>query len=135
MKPNIIELYKDLAIRVAQESKCERRKVGCVIVKENNILSYGWNGTPGGFSNRCECDETGKTLPTVLHAEQVALMKVTKSNESTDGASLFVTLSPCMTCSILIKESGIAEVYYLNDYKDLSGIKLLTESGIKVTKL
>jgi dCMP deaminase len=135
MKSNIIELYKDFAERVALESKCTRRKVGCVIVRGNSILSYGWNGTPSGLPNKCECDHDGSTLPTVLHAEQNALMKIAKSNETSEGASMFVTLSPCVTCSLLIKEAGITDVYYTEEYRDLSGVELLKQSGIRVTKI
>jgi dCMP deaminase len=113
-------------------SKAGRRQVGCLIVKNNQIISDGYNGTPHGFDNICE-GRDGKTLPEVLHAESNALTKLAKSTQSSDGATLYVTLSPCFGCAKLIIQSGIKRVVYSELYKDTTGIDLLTKSGIEVT--
>jgi dCMP deaminase len=130
-----IKLYMDIAERVALESYCERKKVGAVIVKDNNIISFGYNGTISGFPNVCEADDGEKTLETVLHAESNALMKCLKRGESTDGASLYVTLSPCQGCAKLIIQSGIKEVFYRDEYRSISGLDLLCEANVKLTQL
>lgn len=116
MKTKEILLYLDFAQRISQLSHAERLKVGAVIARENGIiLSYGYNGTPTGVSNICET-YTGKTKPEVIHAEANAILKCAKEGISTQGATLFLTHSPCMECAKLILQCGIKEVYFLNHY-------------------
>ena len=136
MKPNLQRLYMDLASRVAIESHCKRKQVGAIITTNDgkNILAFGYNGTPLGQPNCCE-DSNGITLPTVLHAELNAISKCAELGHSTANATMFVTLSPCINCALLILQSGITTVYYRNRYKCTSGIDLLTTSGITVEQL
>lgn len=115
----------------AKLSHCHRKQVGSLIVRDNMIISDGYNGTPSGFTNSCE-DEEGETHWYVLHAEANAILKVAKSTQSADGATLYITLSPCKECSKLIIQSGIKRVVYLNQYKDTSGIDFLAEYGIAI---
>jgi len=115
-------------------SCCHRKKVGALIVKDSTIISDGFNGTPKGFPNDCE-DANGDTYWYVLHAEANAILKVAKSTQSTNGATLYVTTSPCKECSKLIIQSGISSVVYKEDYKDLTGLKILSESGVRIIKL
>lgn len=115
----------------AENSYCERRKVGALIVKEKMIISDGYNGTPSGFENICE-DDSGKTKPYVLHAEANAITKVAKSNNSSEGATLYVTTSPCIECAKLIIQAGIRRVVYAESYRLDDGIQLLKKSGIEV---
>jgi len=115
----------------AQNSYCERRKVGALIVKDKMIISDGYNGTPAGFENVCE-DEAGKTKSYVLHAEANAITKVAKSNNSSDGATLYVTTSPCIECAKLIIQAGITRVVFSESYRLDDGIKLLEKAGIEV---
>ena len=112
-------------------SYCKRRQVGALIVKDKMIISDGYNGTPSGFENFCE-DEDGYTKWYVLHAEANAIAKVSGSTQSTKGATLYITLSPCKECSKLIFQSGITRVVYSKKYKDQSGIDFLVKSGINV---
>ena len=112
-------------------SYCKRRQVGSLIVKDKMIISDGYNGTPSGFENFCE-DEDGYTKWYVLHAEANAIAKVSGSTQSTKGATLYITLSPCRECSKLIFQSGISRVVYSKKYKDQSGIDFLVKSGINV---
>ena len=112
-------------------SYCKRRQVGALIVKDKMIISDGYNGTPSGFENFCE-DEDGYTKWYVLHAEANAIAKVSSSTQSTKGATLYITLSPCKECSKLIFQSGISRVVYSKKYKDQSGIDFLVKSGINV---
>ncbi len=112
-------------------SYCKRRQVGSLIVKDKMIISDGYNGTPSGFENFCE-DEDGYTKWYVLHAEANAIAKVSGSTQSTNGATLYITLSPCKECSKLIFQSGISRVVYSKKYKDLSGIDFLIQSGVIV---
>ena len=112
-------------------SYCKRRQVGALIVKDKMIISDGYNGTPSGFENFCE-DEDGYTKWYVLHAEANAIAKVSGSTQSTKGATLYITLSPCKECSKLIFQSGISRVVYSKKYKDQSGIDFLVKSGINV---
>jgi dCMP deaminase len=123
--------YLEMARIWAQNSYCKRRKVGALIVKEKMIISDGYNGTPAGFENICE-DEENRTKPYVLHAEANAITKVAKSNNSSDGATLYITTSPCMECSKLIIQSGIKRVVYCEQYHTGDGIDLLIKAGIKV---
>lgn len=128
-----LNLYFDLAERIAQESYCERLQVGAVIVKDGNIISYGYNGTPTGMPNKCE--ENNVTFSYVLHAESNAITKACKSPISTEGATMYVTHSCCLECAKLIIQSGIKKVYYLHDYRDKSGINLLRNCKIEVSKI
>ena len=123
--------YLQMAEVWAQNSYCKRRKVGALIVKDKMIISDGYNGTPSGFENICE-DENGVTKPYVLHAEANAITKVAKSGNSSSGATLYVTASPCMECSKLIIQSGITRVVYRDAYRLMDGIELLKRAGIEV---
>ena len=116
--------YLEMAKIWAKNSYCERRQVGALIVKNKMIISDGYNGTPSGFENVCE-DEEGMTKPYVLHAEANAITKVAKSNNSSDGATLYVTAAPCLECSKLIIQSGIKRVVYIDSYRLTDGIDLL----------
>ena len=115
----------------ANLSYCKRRKVGCIIVKDDRVLSIGYNGSPHGWQNVCE-DETGLTLPEIYHAETNALSKLTASNDSSAGASLFITTAPCLNCAKLIVQSKIKSVYYGEVYHNDDGIQFLKKCGIKV---
>ena len=126
--------YLDMAAIWAKNSYCKRRQVGALIVKDRMIISDGYNGTPSGFENICE-DESGATKPYVLHAEANAISKVAKSGNSSDGATLFVTASPCMECSKLIIQAGIRRVVYRDEYRLTDGIDMLRRAGIEVEKV
>src|SRR5574344_9693 len=123
--------YLEMAKIWAKNSYCERRQVGALIVKNKMIISDGYNGTPSGFENVCE-DEEGMTKPYVLHAEANAITKVARSNNSSDGATLYVTASPCIECAKLIIQAGIVRVVYGEEYRIRDGIDLLREAGITV---
>ncbi len=125
--------YLEMAEIWAQNSYCKRRKVGALLVKDRMIISDGYNGTPSGFENICE--EDGVTKPYVLHAEANAITKVAKSGNSSEGATLYVTASPCLECSKLIIQSGIKRVVYRDEYRLTDGIDLLRRAGIKVEKV
>lgn len=114
----------------AENSYCQRRKVGAIIVKDQMIISDGYNGTPSGFENVCE-DEAGVTKPYVLHAEANAISKVARSNNSSDGATLYVTASPCLECAKLIIQAGINRVVYNELYRITDGIELLKRAGVE----
>ena len=131
MKPKFIQAYMDVAERFAQLSHANRAKVGAIIVKDNRVISIGYNGMPSGWSNVCE-DSSGKTNPEVLHAEANAITKVAKSPESCEGAAIFCTHMPCIECAKLIHQCGIIEVYYNIDYNSAkgSGLKFLVDCGI-----
>ncbi len=118
----------------AKNSYCKRRQVGALIVKDKMIISDGYNGTPSGFENICE-DESGATKPYVLHAEANAISKVAKSGNSSEGATLYVTASPCLECSKLIIQSGIKRVVYREQYRLDDGINLLKRAGIEVEQV
>ena len=118
----------------AENSYCQRRQVGALIVKDKMIISDGYNGTPSGFENICE-DETGFTKPYVLHAEANAITKIARSNNNSDGATLYVTASPCIECAKLIIQAGIRRVIYGEHYRLDDGIQLLERAGIEVTYL
>ena len=126
--------YMEMAAVWATNSYCKRRQVGALLVKDRMIISDGYNGTPSGFENICE-DENGVTKPYVLHAEANAISKVAKSGNSADGATLYVTASPCMECAKLIIQSGIRRVVYRDEYRLTDGIDLLRRAGIEVEKL
>ena len=123
--------YLEMANIWGQLSYCKRKKVGALIVKDRMIISDGYNGTPTGFENPCE-DDDGYTKWYVLHAEANAIAKVSGSTQSTNGATLYITLSPCRECSKLIFQSGIKRIVYSKKYKDQSGIDFLIKSGVKV---
>lgn len=127
--------YDRAYLRMAAEwgalSHCERKRVGALIVKNSMIISDGYNGTPTGFDNCCE-DDNNKTQWYVLHAEANAIMKVAKSTNNSNGATLYITLSPCRECSKLVLQSGIKRVVYLNAYKDDSGLKFLEKAGVEI---
>jgi dCMP deaminase len=157
-------IYMQVAYQFAKLSYAERRKVGCVIVKDKQVISFGYNGTPHGFENECEMVETtywdnpdnaellednGWTLSNdnsccahrhvtkreVLHAESNAIMKVAKSTMSCEGADLYTTTCPCFDCAKLIIQAGIKKVYYTEDYRDMSGVELLKKAEIEVEQV
>lgn len=133
----------DMAQRVSELSHAQRLKVGAVIVKDDTVISYGYNGMPAGWDNDCEdqtYEEDGfhitlKTKPEVLHAESNAIAKLARSTNSGLGADLFVTHSPCLECAKLIYQSGIRRVFYSQDYRNDAGIQFLWKSGITITKV
>lgn len=134
-KQNLLDKrYLRMATIWAENSYCTRRKVGALIIKDKMIISDGYNGTPSGFENICE-DENNKTKPYVLHAEANAITKVARSNNSSDGATLYVTSSPCIECSKLIVQAGISRVVYSENYRLEDGIDLLKRAGIQVQYL
>lgn len=128
------ERYLRMALIWAENSYCIRRQVGALIVKNKMIISDGYNGTPSGFENKCE-DENDRTKPYVLHAEANAITKVAKSNNSSEGATLYVTSSPCLECSKLIIQAGITRVVFSEPYRMNDGIELLERAGIEVVKI
>jgi len=148
MKPKFKTLYSNIAQEVAKMSYARRLQVGAVIVKDDRVISMGYNGMPAGWDNNCEekkykidgwlVDDNGcyelKTRQEVLHAETNAIAKLARSNESGLGADMFITHAPCMDCAKLIYQSGIGRVYYNINYRDDSGIKFLKQSGIEVIK-
>lgn len=126
--------YLSMAKIWAENSYCNRRKVGALIVKNKMIISDGYNGTPSGFENKCE-DQNNVTYPYVLHAEANAITKVAKSNNSSEGATLYVTTSPCLECSKLIIQSGIKRVVFCDLYHNYEGLELLKKAGIEITHI
>ena len=122
--------YLRMAQIWAENSYCERRKVGAILVKDKMIISDGYNGTPAGFENICE-DENGSTKPYVLHAEANAITKVARSNNSSDGSTLYVTASPCVECAKLIIQSGIRRAVFNDLYRLRDGIDLLRRAGVE----
>jgi dCMP deaminase len=132
-KQNLLDRrYLAMARIWGQNSYCRRRKVGALLVKDKMIISDGYNGTPSGFENICE-DEDNVTKPYVLHAEANAITKIAKSNNSSEGSTLYVTASPCLECAKLIIQSGIRRVVYGERYRIDDGIRLLQRAGIEVT--
>jgi dCMP deaminase len=135
MKEKKKEKYDKAYLRIAKEwgqlSYCQRKKVGAIIVKDRMIISDGYNGTPSGFENCCE-DQEGLTKWYVLHAEANAISKVARSTQSCEGATLYITLSPCKECSKLIHQSGVKRVVYHEGYKDDSGLEFLRKAGVEV---
>lgn len=130
--------YDTAYLKIAQEwgklSHCNRKKVGAIIVKDRMIISDGYNGTPSGFDNTCENDN-GETHWYVLHAEANAILKVASSTQSCDGATLYITMSPCKDCSKLIHQAGIKRVVYMSGYKDMSGVDFLKRAGVQVDNI
>jgi len=143
MKDKFINAYMDVAERFAQLSSARRLHVGAIVVKDDRIISIGYNGMPSGWDNNCEdvipnySDDTTslKTKPEVLHAETNAIAKLAKSNESGMGATMFITHAPCLDCAKLIYQSGIGSVLYKNSYRDTSGVIFLEQSGIEVKQI
>ncbi len=148
MKEKFVDAYMDVAERFAELSSARRLHVGAIVVKDDRIISIGYNGMPAGWENNCE-DEIGhvldvdenvveirlKTKPEVHHAESNAIAKLAKSTESGDGAVLFVTHSPCLDCAKLIFQSGICGVFYRDSYRNTDGTAFLERSGVKVTQV
>ena len=130
--------YDKAYLRMAQTwselSHCSRKQVGAIIVKDGMIISDGYNGTPSGFDNCCE-NNAGETHWYVLHAEANAILKVAKSTHNCQGATLYLTLSPCKDCSKLVLQAGISRVVYINEYKDKSGVDFLREAGIEIEQI
>lgn len=126
--------YMKMAKVWGKLSHCKRKQVGALIVKDRMIISDGYNGTPSGFENICE-DEDGITKWYVLHAEANAILKVASSTQSCEGATLYITLSPCKDCSKLIYQSGIKRVVYAEKYKDTSGLVFLEKAGVEIVHL
>ena len=143
MKPKFQQLYMDWAHRAAELSYARRLKVGAVVVKDDTVISYGYNGMPAGWDNNCEFEFTDPqtritelvTRAEVLHAESNAVAKLAKSHNSGLGADLFVTHAPCIHCAKLIYQSGIARVWFGENYRDDAGIQFLKQSGIEVKQL
>ncbi|HYX05689.1 MAG TPA: dCMP deaminase family protein [Bacteroidales bacterium] len=133
-QPQFDRRYLEMAKIWGGNSYCKRRQVGALIVKGKMIISDGYNGTPSGFENNCE-DENNITKPYVLHAEANAITKVAKSNNSSEGATLYVTTSPCMECSKLIIQSGIRRVVFSEKYHQDDGLKLLERAGIEIVHI
>ena len=141
MKQKFIDAYMDVAERFAQLSSAVRLQVGAIVVKDDRIISIGYNGMPAGWDNCCE-DELHQpvgrvnlvTKPEVLHAESNAIAKLARSLESGEGATIFVTHAPCMDCAKLIYQSGVATVYYKNDYRSTQGVEFLLRSGVEVIR-
>lgn len=138
MKDTKQNKYDKAYLRIAAEwsklSYCKRKQVGAIIVRDRMIISDGYNGTPSGFENCCE-DHEGLTQWYVLHAEANAILKVARSTQSCDNATLYITLSPCKECSKLIHQSGIKRVVYQNGYRDTSGVDFLVKAGIEVSQI
>ena len=126
--------YLRMAMIWAENSYCERRKVGAIVVKDKTIISDGYNGTPSGFENVCE-DENNLTKPYVLHAEANAITKLARSNNNSEGATLYVTASPCIECAKLIIQAGINRVVYAEKYRLEDGLRLLEKANVEVVHL
>ena len=142
MKQKLLDAYMKTAETFAECSTAKRLHVGAIVVKDDRIISIGYNGMPSGWDNDCEdikINNDGqyelKTKPEVLHAETNAIAKLAKSNESGLGATMFITHSPCMDCAKLVYQSGINTVYYRNSYRDENGIQFLEKAGVKIEKL
>jgi dCMP deaminase len=136
MKPKFIDYFMKFAELTSTLSYAKRLKVGAVIVKvDSQIIATGYNGMPSSWDNNCELtleDGSLKTRPEVLHAESNALMKVARSTESSEGATLFCTHAPCIDCAKLIYQAGVTTVYYKETYRDDSGLRFLSQGGINV---
>lgn len=126
-------MYLDICSRIAQMSHAKRAKVGALLVKDNNIISMGWNGTPSGFDNECEITNVDGGLMTkteVLHAESNCITKVAQSTQSSLNSTMYITISPCIDCAKLIAQSGVKRVVYKNFYKDKKSLDFLRRCGI-----
>jgi dCMP deaminase len=127
------ELYFNIAKDLAEMSYDPDTQVGCVLVKDSQVISQGWNGTSDIDDNQCK-DSTGHTLDTVIHAEMNCICRCTKKGISTEGAAMFLTHSPCFNCAKMIYLAGIKEVYYINEWKDSKPLEYLKKHGIKLYK-
>ena len=127
------KVFINIAKEFSTLSKAERKKVGALLVKDGNVISIGYNGTPSGFDNCCEIDPQ-TTKPEVLHAETNAILKCARSTYSSEGSVLYLTYSPCFDCAKLVIQAGIKRVVYLEEYRDVSGLDLLRQADIKVEK-
>ena len=138
MKPKFIQAYMEVAKTFANLSTAKRLHVGAIVVKDDRIISIGYNGMPSGWDNNCENvleDGSLKSKPEVLHAETNALAKLARSPESGEGATIFITHAPCLNCAKLIYQSGISTVYYETEYRASEGVEFLEKSGIPVLKV
>jgi len=138
MKDKFKQAYIDIARRFAELSHARRLKVGAIVVKDDSVIAYGYNGMPAGWDNNCEellDNRSLKTKPEVLHAESNAIAKLARSSVSGLAADLFVTHSPCLDCAKLIYQSGIKRVFYSENYRDDSGLTFLEKSGIIVEQI
>jgi dCMP deaminase len=126
-------MYMDIAIRVSEMSYSTRKKVGAVLVKDNNILSFGWNGMPTGFDNCCEIGDV--TNPEVIHAEMNVIAKLAKAGISCNNSTLYITLSPCFDCAKNVYQAGISKVIYLEEYRDTKPIEFLKKCNVEVVKM
>lgn len=145
MKEKFVDAYMDVAERFAELSSARRLHVGAIVVKDDRIISIGYNGMPSGWDNNCEIETTSnngnviqielKSKPEVLHAETNAIAKLAKSTESGANATMFITHSPCLDCAKLIFQSGISSVFYRDSYRIEDGIQFLTKSGVTVTQI
>ena len=142
MKQKLLDAYMKTAETFSECSTAKRLHVGAIVVKDDRIISIGYNGMPSGWDNDCEdikINNDGqyelKTKPEVLHAETNAIAKLAKSNESGLGATMFITHSPCMDCAKLVYQSGINTVYYRNSYRDENGIQFLEKAGVKIEQI
>ena len=134
MKPKFIRAFMDVAERFSELSSATRLKVGAIVVKDERIISIGYNGMPSGWDNTCE-DADMKTKPEVIHAESNAISKLAKSSESGYNSIMFVTHSPCMECAKMIYQSGIRQLYYREKYRSSDGLDFLYKSGVVVTQI
>jgi len=138
MKPKFIQAYMEVVKIFAHLSSAKRLQVGAIVVKDDRIISIGYNGMPSGWDNNCENvleDGSLKSKPEVLHAETNAITKLARSPESGEGATIFITHAPCLNCAKLIYQSGISTVYYETEYRATEGVEFLEKSGIPVLKV
>ena len=142
MKDKFISAYMDVAERFAKLSSAKRLQVGAIVVKDDRIISIGYNGMPAGWDNDCEdyiqlSDDTltTKTKPEVIHAEANAIAKLAKGNESGDGSTMFLTHAPCIDCAKQVYTTGIKKVYYRNSYKNTQGVDFLEKCGVEVVNI
>jgi len=133
MKKRYAAAHMKVAHIYAKLSYCERKKVGCVIVKDDRIISIGFNGTPPSWDNTCEVD--GKTIPQTYHAEANAIAKLARSHESGEDAYAFITCAPCLDCAKLLAQTKIKQVFYGEEYRGKEGLKFLEECGIMITQM
>lgn len=142
MKSKFINAYMDVAERFAKLSSAKRLQVGAIVVKDDRIISIGYNGMPAGWTNECEdyiqlSDDTitTKTKPEVIHAEANAIAKLAKGNESGEGSTMFLTHAPCLDCAKQVYTTGIKKVYYQNSYKNTQGLDFLEKCGVEVVNI
>ena len=134
MKQKYVDAHIKVAEIYASLSTAKRLQVGAIVVKDNRVISIGYNGMPSGWDNNCE-DVNYKTRPEVLHAETNAIAKLARSNENGLNATMFITHAPCLNCAKLIYQSGISNVYYRNAYRESTGVEFLLKSGVEVEQI